>query len=521
MLTRLVRNLPTPPALEALEPRALLSADLGISVGKLGTGFDRSNNPTITLPVTIVNHGDTALHGGGHIDYYLSTDQVLDDSDFKFTSAPLPKLGGANSVGKTTLNTIKPALLSPPAGPGIPIGDYFIIAKIVTNTPGADSNPSNDAAATTKTININYQFGTVDGKPRVPLTVTLSNGATATFAIDGVGTGQILDVDHEIMVVLNGTTTQSRLLISPGPKSKTPTINGLTVNGSLKELSAGKITIDGNVTIQGSVGVLAVGDLQQSSFRINGLTKDVGMTFAKVTDSSIVSNTPIRGISVKSWRNTDSTLDTLAAVYITNIQSDGEFDASVNTSIAGPKGPSITNVKVKGALANAVWHVTGDVYGIQVASIASTWGGTVTGTIHELYVGGNASGSFGAGNFNHVVVIGDLVNANYLAGTDLGADGKIGGTGNNADTYNAGQVGKIELRGNMINSVVAAGLKTDDDILLNSDDQLNTAGSINVIIVKKSIINSHFAAHDLPKTVSINFKNVNTANDPRFVTQIQ
>src|SRR5438445_6123504 len=61
MLTRLVRNLLPSPALELLESRALLSADLAISLGALGTGFDRSNNPTIKLPVTVVNEGNTSL----------------------------------------------------------------------------------------------------------------------------------------------------------------------------------------------------------------------------------------------------------------------------------------------------------------------------------------------------------------------------------------------------------------------------------------------------------------------------
>lgn len=516
MLSRLFRNLSQHGhTLEGLEPRSMLSADLAISVGTLKEGFDRTGNQNLKLPVTVVNAGDLPLQGGGSIDYFLSLDRTLDGSDFRFASTALPNVRGAGSSGTITLNTLKPALLAPRVGHAVPSGQYFIIAHVVTNRQGADSNTSNDTAATTSTIDINYAFGNVNGKPNVPLTVTMPNGNTVTFSLRGLGFGQVVNADGRIFVALQGTTTQSLFRIDPAKRNLGASISGLTVNGSLKELIADRIGVDGNVTISGAVGKVILGNIAHSTFQINGFGVDVSIQLGQVTDSSLTSRTPIRSLTVDRWRDTDLTPDTLSTPYIETLSSHGDFEAGVSTTTSH-KGFSIKRLVTSGHI-SGTWSVRGSVNELQVGSIAADFTGTFRGVLNSVMVRGNAGGTFGSGNIKRMIVGGNLVGATYLAGASLGANGVLDGTSVD-DTFTAAHIGLIEVRGQMINSNVAAGMQTTDGIIGNSDDQLASSGQIDTIIVKHGIINSHFITAHMPTRANVLFKNISTAGNSVFIS---
>jgi hypothetical protein len=502
-------------ALEGLEPRSLLSADLAIALGTLKEGFDSHGNQTLKLPVTVTSLGSAPVLGAANIDYFLSSDKTLDDLDFKFASTPLPKLRGPGSAGTVTLDTMKPALVAPPVGRAVPTGDYFIIAHLVTQ-PGADSNPSNDTAVTAATININYLFGQIGTNFNVPLTVTMPNGSTVVFNLRGKGQGQVVNVDGRIFVIVNGSTTQSTLRIDPTKHSQGASIAGLTINGSLKDLTAERIGVDGNVTINGTLGELVLGDIAHSTFRINGVGKDLAISLGKVTDSTLFSRTPLRDFAAERWRDTDSTPDELAAPYIDKISVKGDLDAGVSTT-GTHKGFAINRIGVGGHI-SGTWSVRGAVSDMEVGSIAAAFSGTITGNVGGLRVRGAAGGTLGVANVGRFIVGGDVTGATYLAGANLGADGKLDGDVNGDDSFTSGRWGLIEIRGKMINSTIAAGLRTGDGIIGNGDDQLSSGGQIDTIIVKHGMTSSHFAAVKMPKKANVNFKDISTANNPNFIT---
>jgi hypothetical protein len=525
----LLRNRQAPcNGLEALEGRTLLSTDLALSVGTLKQGVDHYNNPTISVPVTVVNNGSTPLPGGGSIDYYLSTDRTLDESDFRFASTALPIVRGPGSTGKITLNTLKPGLLAPSVGRPVPVGDYFIIAKLVTKIPGADIDPSNDQAATIAKVSITYQFGQVGEASNVPLRVTLPSGNDVTFVLQGRGTGQVVNVDGRIIVIVDGSTTQTGLRIIPAKPNQSTVINDVTINGApaangnrgivpagLKDFYAAGVTIDGNLTISGAVGLVNIGSLRHSNFTVTGVGAYVEITMGDVVDSSITTSVPIQSLTVKSWRNTDGTPDLVSAAWIDSITSRGDFEPDVHIS-TNHKTLSMTRALVGGHI-SGTWLINGNVNQINAGSLAASWAATILGTVNILSTRGNAGGTLGAANIRRMSIGGNLTGATYLAGANLGNNGLVDGQ-SNGDTFAAGRIGLIEVLGQMVNSHVGAGFSTDDNIIGNADDRVLSGGSIETIIINGGMTNSIFYAAQFPTKAKIHFKQITTAGNGNFVT---
>jgi uncharacterized delta-60 repeat protein len=86
-----------------------------------------------------------------------------------------------------------------------------------------------------------------------------------------------------------------------------------------------------------------------------------------------------------------------------------------------------------------------------------------------------ASGSIGT-----VGVRGDVSGGRILAGADLGAGGKVGGTGTSADTFAAASIDKITVRGPVSGSVIGAGLDPVDGEF-NDNDNVVVGGTASVI----------------------------------------
>jgi hypothetical protein len=175
------------------------------------------------------------------------------------------------------------------------------------------------------------------------------------------------------------------------------------------------------------------------------------------------------------------------------------------------------NVGVGGHIAGT-WSINGNMNQITARSLASSWGATVRGTINSIAVRQNAGGSLGAAaGIRRLEIGGDLVNAKYMAGADLGNNGRLDGLIGD-DFFQAGRVGIVRIMGRMINSEVTAGLSTQDAVIGNADDQLDQSSAIETIFVNKAVTNSHFRAAHLPTKASLQFKQVATKNNPIFVS---
>ncbi len=509
-----------PAPFEALEGRCMMSADLAISVGKMTTGMDKSGVPTVKVPVIVRNVGDTPVLGGGNVEFYLSTDRNFDSDDFLFNTTKLPRVGGPGTSGSFTLNTKIPAELAPRVGRPLPAGEYYVIARIAPAANSPEVGGDNNIAVGNKKVSVTYTFGEVNGKKGVPLTITLPDGDKLTLKIDrGPGTGRVVAVDNRIVVIIDGVTTETTLRMDPGSRKQTPTINGLTINGNIKKIAAAGVNIDGDVTITGSVSSVLMENLSNSNFVVSGFAKSWDASFGKVKDSNITSNfIPISGLKAKRWQDTDATADRITAPWIDSITITENFAAGLSLS-GQNKGFSLRSITVGKDISNGAWNLAASVEVLTANKLSSAWRANIRGTINVLNINGNASGTLAVGGIRRATIKGDVVNATYLIGANLGANVQLDGT-NGGDQFNAGGVGVLVIRGKMRDSIIAAGLGTLDAQLLNDDDRLVPGGFMNSIEVYKGMTNSFFIAETLPTKAKISFRNVTTDNDARFIDSL-
>jgi uncharacterized delta-60 repeat protein len=178
---------------------------------------------------------------------------------------------------------------------------------------------------------------------------------------------------------------------------------------------------------------------------------------------------------------------------------------------------------VTGAIGKLVLaNINGVVWsGSSIASItAANVSGSIfaTGALGNLNLGSVAGGTIASGSgVIGTVAAAALTNAHILSGANLGADGILGGTGANADSFNAGSIKAVKVKGAITTSFIGAGVNPVDNTFGNNDDKLANsaiANLISLISAKSADSASKFEAGAfvkalLPKTVA-------TAQDPRF-----
>ena len=186
---------------------------------------------------------------------------------------------------------------------------------------------------------------------------------------------------------------------------------------------------------------------------------------------------------------------------------------------AGSRGATVT-ISCKGGSRTVTLGdvtVTGTLRSLvnKSANLAGTL--STTGAIGTLSLGHVNGGTIaGAGGIGSLSVI-SASDAHILAGANLGADGELGGSGNDADTFFAGSIRSFKVTGSLTNSVIAAGVNPVDGIYLDSDDQL--IGGASSVIRSVSVRNidpstrfvaGAFGTANIPKKVK------KPASDPHF-----
>lgn len=495
----------------------MLAADLGVALGTVAV----SSRGVVSVPTTLTNTGDAAYKAGGSINYFLSADQTLDSTDALWLSRDLPRInaGGTRTV---RVQANAPAQLIADGDHGaVPAGNYYIIAQIDPSDDAANSDTTNDVAASTTTVGVTYQFGSVNGK-RMDLTVGLGDGATATFHLDGPGTGTLaVDSAGNISLTLANTTTRSSVSVRTSRRADI-TLSSVTVNGSLDRLSLDRIDIDGNLTITGSVRSITAGDITGGTVSIGAASRSMDLWLGDLTDVSITSASAIRTLVVGSWVDSDASQDALTAPSIGKLASLGDFDANVEITGNGTSATASTlgGVTINGA-ANGTWSITGKAGDLIFRSTSDGFGINVTRSLRSFVVVDDATGTVAASSVTKVDIRGDADGLTVLAGANLGTDAALGGSGAGADAFAAGTIGSITVRGSITDSVFAAGLSPTDSILLNGNDTFVTGtSSINRVSVRGDVSTSFFAAPTLPSTARINSVSITTANDPRFVSTL-
>lgn len=516
---------------EALETRQFLNADLGVR-------FDTANFqvPAQVVPgdsfnagIIVRNFGPLAANGLVTIEFYASTNSTFDTSDVlmaRYANEPIfLSANGINSEGDFADLVRVPDGLAP--------GQYFILVRILPNSQVNDTNQSNNIAITDTAMNVTWRFGDFAGRNDVRLTLT-DGDKKVDFIWAGAGFGTVTrNPDGSFNIVTSGTTAESDVSVDVRGGNRLTTIRDVTVNGSLDELWMPRATFAGTVHVTGTLRRIDTGDVVGSLstaagtgalIRIDGQTVETTFALGQVSNLSIQTASGIAALSTSGkWSDNDANADLISAPFLRSLSVAGNFAAGLRLTAASATGgaPTLGNVQINGQAGTNAWIIAGGAAEVSVASTALTFSASFAGTVNTFRTTSlDLRGTLAAAKFNSIQVARTISKATVLAGANLGADGRLGGTGANADTFAFGQILGLNVVSKVVNSLIAAGLDPVDGILNNGNDRIKGGNGSKfgpIVIGGPTSANARFFAGKFVNGVQINNRSIVPQNDRRFV----
>lgn len=503
--------------IEALEPRTLLAGDMAlVSVVPTLSYNDNLRTRVIEASVTVQNVGDEMVSRGVQISLFLSRNDTFDISDYRIFDRVLNNRfnpGVAITYNfKVPMPTDFAGLLQP--GNAAP-DDYKIIARVTARNPAEDTNAANNTLTSQTFVPVRYDFGDIgEGRKWRQFTAFLDFGNAVTFKINGPGRGEITLENGRTVVRLTGTTDKTTLRMDV-PTFFSGAIGELVVDGDLRAIYAPRVSVNGDITINGTVQRIQLLDVRNSSFIIGATGAPMDLILRSATNVSLDSLSPIRNLTAGSWVTTDQASDVILAPSINTLRIAGASNVELSLSGGLPGRPTLGSAQIGGSLTGR-WNINGDVRLIRAQSI-SNFRVNIAGELNSLISRGNFSGTLAAQTLNSFFTRGSVNNTTVLVGANLGADVALGGTGPAADSFAPGEIRRISIGGGMENTIFAVSLDPVDGGIFNGNDRfLDSSSRIRSISVKGQVGSSSFAAPVLPVRAVINGKSIVTAGDIRF-----
>ena len=287
-------------------------------------------------------------------------------------------------------------------------------------------------------------FATADG----PVTVGITGGGLARVFTDPIE-GNIERVD------VVGSTRRTAVTITAG-RGAAATIGEVNIYGSLRSFSARRVILTGDLTVDGGVSRLTLGDVGTTGDRREQLIRiagpdDVGSSNAvnivlgRVSDLRIDSGMPVRSITAVEWLDDETTwrdgqwlggnydeADTIIAPSLRALKIKGrrlaglagDFQAGLDLSEERVLGSAV----IAGRVSDSDWNLAGGARAITVGrwetgSITADWIGslttragaadidgrfaaslTVAGAVGNVSIAGSLTGTWSADSVRRIVV---------------------------------------------------------------------------------------------------------------------
>jgi len=191
----------------------------------------------------------------------------------------------------------------------------------------------------------------------------------------------------------------------------------ILIQGSLKGLLAGGVILGGDLTATGAMGRIDLGDIDAGHTitigpRMGDDTKTtVTLNLARVADTSVISETPIKSVTAIEWTDNDAAPDVIDAPWIGKLTtkgakanakkgvvgSAGDFQAGLSLSGEGASKAALGSAKIAGDLSEAEWDIMGEMGKLNVRGFARDVTVRTTSWMAGVTVGGADHADFLAG----------------------------------------------------------------------------------------------------------------------------
>ena len=372
--------------------------DLVVALGSASLGTVVPGN-RVTLPVTITNQG-TALANASlanpiTVEIRASTDTTFDAG----TDPLLATLTITTPIARGTSRKLTASFTVPMDAANFSPGSYYAVAQ-VTDPNDTELSTANNTAATSGTVDVEWQAGQVGTRTAVPLVFNDGDGTLVSILLTGGGTATLTPDGSAYDLAVTGSSLSSTLTIRT-TKTSTPGDDGrfdlakLTVgdpsnpadNTALGTILAGTTDVvnagtagAGTIDITGAVRSVTLGNVgsadptspdfaQPHTFDLAsgvpaGSTAAATLNLGNVTDLGLTSLMPFTMLSVQSWQDSGLIVpdnNVIAAPAIGLLRSAGDFQAGLTLSGTGLSAIQnvLTSATIQGSLGGGTWDLGG------------------------------------------------------------------------------------------------------------------------------------------------------------------
>ena len=355
------------------------------------------------------------------------------------------------------------------------------------------------------------------------LTLLDGDGTQVTFALNGIGSGEVASTAQGFDVTVSGSNASTAVSVTTAGGDGRAKLHNLDVTGSLQAFTGANVDLTGDIDVSGTLGALTLGNIgAPHQIAVAGTGVALQFTAGDVVDLSLDVASAIGSIHVERWLDLDSVPDVVRTPSIGTLKSTGDFNASLELTGQGVVGFALTSANIGGAIGGGLWNVQGRAFQIVAQSIGPDWEGSFTGAMQSLTTKDDLSGQIATPAIQIITVGGDLVDARIYAGANLGADGEFGGFGAAADTFVKGTLARLRVTGSIIDSEIHIGVDPKNGTFDDGDDHFVAGSGMQELIVGQTIDDESVIISPLfPATVRVNGVSAPPSAFPALLTEPQ
>lgn len=295
--------------------------------------------------------------------------------------------------------------------------------------------------------------------PAAGLTVNIG-GVSTRITLAGPGTVR-WDVATRT-ISFSGTTLASTLTVAPAGGAS---VSDLSIVGR-DDTSIGTIRVTGGligaskIKADANVGVISIASLDSTGRIVVGGTLSsliTGDFFGGHVEARTITATNISGFFGSTSPGIVGEAS-ISAIEIGTVNVGKTFFGLVSSE------RSIASVAIGGSI-NVGFIRAGD-----------TIGSVTAASLNRAWISARDA-------INSVTIAGAVFDSSIMAGIDLGADGRFGGTGANADAITTGRIGTVTIGGGFSESDIVAGIYRGNDSFFGNADDLVAEGRSTITSV--------------------------------------
>ncbi len=227
-------------------------------------------------------------------------------------------------------------------------------------------------------------------------------------------------------------------------------------------------------------------------------------------------------MKLNQWLDTDANPDNIIAPSIEQLIVQEDFGANVEIIGSDTEEFILDVLTIGGDVNGGIWQIGTEVADITLQSTSDEWVGNFDKYVKTIEIEEDLTGTVVfSESVKDIIVKGDVVNGIILSGADLGDDGQLGGIDGDEDSFSGGSIKVFKVVGQVIDSVIGAGLNPVDDEFNNGNDRLEDIelSLIDRIEIKGELSqNSLIGAGEFATVQVDGNNNIDVEQDDRFLT---